>query len=258
MHSNSSNFKEGDEVLVTGYDFGMNTSGGFAEYVRVPAEWPIKLPNGLSLKESMMLGTAGFTAGMSIDKIVKNIKPEDGAIVVSGATGGVGSLSIAILAKLGYHVVAVTGKKDEEEEYLTNLGAKEVLARQEFGEENKRPMLKGLFAGAVDTVGGTVLDNIIKSTNHLGVVTSCGNAASPNLNLTVFPFILRGVTLVGIDSQNCPMAYRKEIWNKLATGWKLDNLSELCIEQGLEELMGSIDTMMAGKLKGRVLVNVNK
>lgn len=257
VESLDNRFSEGDEVLVTGYDFGMNTSGGFAEYVRVPSDWVIALPKGLTLKESMMLGTAGFTAGMSILKLAQSVKITDGPIAVSGATGGVGSFSVAILSKLGYEVTAISGKK-EATSYLKSLGATNVLSRKEFGEVSKRPVLKGLFAGAVDTVGGSVLDNIIKSTKSLGVVTACGNAASPALDLSVFPFILRGVSLVGIDSQNCPMEFRKEVWNKLANEWKLDNLADVCKEQSLEELSDSIDVMMSSSLKGRVLVNINK
>lgn len=252
----SDKFKVGDQVVVTGYDFGMNTSGGFGQYVRVPDEWPILLPEGLTLKESMMFGTAGLTAGMSVLKLSDQVKPADGNIAVSGATGGVGSLSVAILSKLGYHVVAISGKKQED--YLKKIGAKEVLDRTIFGEKNPRPFLKSIFAGGIDAVGGSVLDNLIKSTKELGVVTCCGNAASPNLDLTVFPFILKGVSLIGIDSQKCPKPIREKVWNKLATDWKVTMLDEVCEEQSLEELNASIDLMMAGNLKGRVLVNLDK
>jgi putative YhdH/YhfP family quinone oxidoreductase len=255
--SQSDKFKTGDKVVITGYDFGMNTNGGFGQYVRVPAEWPIVLQDGLSLKQSMMLGTAGLTAGMSILKLTQQVQPADGKIVVSGATGGVGSLSIAILAKLGYDVIAISGKKHEED-FLKKLGAKEIISREEFQIKETRPMLKTRFAGAIDTVGGTILDNIIKSTQALGVITCCGNAASPTLDLTVFPFILRGISLIGIDSQNCPKNIRTTIWNKLATEWKLDNLESICVEKGLSEIWESIDQMLAGKLKGRVLVNLDK
>jgi putative YhdH/YhfP family quinone oxidoreductase len=256
-YSQSEKFKAGDKVVVTGYDFGMNTNGGFGQYVRVPEEWPILLPEGLSLKEAMMLGTAGLTAGMSILKLTEQVKPTDGKIAVSGATGGVGSLSIAILSKLGYEVVAISGKK-EEANFLKKLGAKEIIAREEFAIKETRPMLKTRFAGAIDTVGSTILDNIIKSTQALGVVTCCGNAASPTLDLTVFPFILRGVSLVGIDSQNCPKTTRTLVWKKLANEWKLDNLDQVCVEKGLEELGDCIDDMLLSKLKGRVLVNLDK
>jgi acrylyl-CoA reductase (NADPH) len=255
--SQSDKLKKGDSVIITGYDFGMNVNGGFGEYVRVPADWPMLLPAGLTPKEAMMLGTAGLTAALCILRLTEKVKPTDGKIAVSGATGGVGILSIAILAKLGYEVVAISGKK-QEEDFLKKVGATEVISREEFGVKETRPMLKARFAGAVDTVGGTILDNIIKSTNFLGVVTSCGNAASPNLDLTVFPFILRGVSLVGIDSQNCPKNLREEAWKKLASDWKLNNLEELCVEKSLTELGTCIDDMLTGKLKGRVLVNLNK
>jgi acrylyl-CoA reductase (NADPH) len=255
--STSDKLKKGDSVVITGYDFGMNVNGGFGQYVRVPAEWPMLLPNGLTPKESMMLGTAGLTAALCLLRLTERVKPTDGKIAVSGATGGVGIISIAILAKLGYDVVAISGKK-EEVEFLKKVGAKEVITREEFSVKETRPMLKTRFAGAVDTVGGVILDNIIKSTNFLGVVTSCGNAASPNLDLTVFPFILRGISLVGIDSQNCPKNIREEAWKKLAGDWKLNNLEELCVEKGLSELGECIDDMLASKLKGRVLVNLDK
>ena len=253
----SDKFKKGDKVVVTGYDFGMGTDGGFGQYVRVPDEWPVLLPEGLSLKESMMIGTAGLTAGMSILKLTEQVKPADGTIAVSGATGGVGSLSVAILAKLGYTVAAISGKK-QEEDFLRKLGAKEIISRDEFGVKEARPFLKSRFAGGIDAVGGVILDNMIKSTQALGVVTCCGNAASPVLDLTVFPFILKGVSLIGIDSQKCPKNIRNIVWGKLAKDWKLDNLEQVCVEKGLNELSACVDEMMAGKLKGRVVVNLDK
>ena len=253
VSSSNDKFAIGDEVIVTSYDLGMNTAGGFGQFIRVPAEWAVKLPQGMSFKESMILGTAGLTAGMSVLRLIESVKPQDGKIVVSGATGGVGSLSVAILSKLGYDVAAISGKMDEVD-FLKNIGASEVLARRDFEDENKRPILKGLFAGAIDTVGGTILENIIKSTQPMGVVTCCGNAASANLNLTVFPFILRGVSLVGIDSQNYPMKYREAVWEKLAGEWKpqLNAFEEITLE-GLSE---KIELMLAGKSKGRTLVNL--
>ena len=217
--SNSDLFTVGERVIVTSYDLGMNTNGGFAEYIQVPSEWVVKLPEKMTMKEAMIYGTAGLTAGMSVLRLTELIKPEYGKIVVSGATGGVGALSISILSKLGYSVVAITGKETERD-YLINLGAEEVLLRSEVENFVKKPLLKPLFAGAIDTVGGVILENIIKATDSMGVVTCCGNVASPKLDLTVFPFILRGVTLIGIDSQNYPMKYRKIVWNKLAEEWK--------------------------------------
>jgi putative YhdH/YhfP family quinone oxidoreductase len=223
VRSDNEKFREGDEVIVTSYDLGMNTSGGFGQYISVPAAWAVKLPDELSMKESMIIGTAGLTAGMSVLRLTEHIKPDDGKVVVSGATGGVGALSVAILAKLGFKISAISGKQTEHD-FLLGLGASEVIARKDFEQENQRPMVKGEYAGGIDTVGGSILDNMIKSTQPMGVVTCCGMVASPKLNLTVFPFILRGVSLIGIDSQNYPMAYREVVWNKLAKDWKPDNL----------------------------------
>ena len=253
--SNSAAFRVGDEVIVTSYDLGMNTSGGFAEYIRVPADWIVPLPAGLNLRESMIFGTAGFTAGMSVDALSRTISPEKGEILVTGATGGVGSLAVAILAGLGYRVVAVSGKP-EAAEFLFRLGATKVLSRAEACEGSSKPLLKGLWAGAIDTVGGEVLTTTVKSMKLQGVVTCCGNVASPELPLNVFPFILRGVSLVGIDSQNCPMQPRQQIWQKLAADWKPVQLADLCREVVLDELEGEIDRILLGGQKGRVLVNM--
>lgn len=255
--SNSDSFAIGDKVIVTSYDLGMNTDGGFAEYIQVPSGWAIKLPKTMTMKEAMIYGTAGLTAGMSVLRLTELIKPSDGKIAVSGATGGVGSLSVSILSKLGYSVVAITGKKSEQD-YLINLGAKEVLMRSDIENFDKKPLLKPLFAGAIDTVGGVILENIIKSTHPIGVVTCCGNAASPKLDLTVYPFILRGVTLIGIDSQNYPMNYRKIVWNKLAQEWKPQQLEDTYSEIKLEEITPKIELMLKGKLKGRTVLTLTE
>jgi len=255
--SENAAFKVNDKVIVTSYDLGMNTDGGFGEYIRVPSEWAIKLPEDLSMKEAMIYGTAGLTAGMSVLRLTELVNPEDGAIAVSGATGGVGSLSVAILNKLGYAVTAITGKESEKE-FLLHLGAKEIILRNEFEQQDKRPLLMSKFAGAIDTVGGTILENIIKSTKAMGVVTCCGNAASPQLNLTVFPFILRGVSLIGIDSQNYPITLREKVWNKLAKEWKPAQLLNTYNEITLEELPEKTDLMLQGKLKGRTIVKITE
>ena len=255
VHSDNEKFREGDEVIVTSYDLGMNTSGGFGQYISVPAAWAVKLPDKLSMKESMIIGTAGLTAGMSVFRLTEHIKPEDGKVLVSGATGGVGALSVAILAKLGFEVSAISGKQTEHD-FLLKLGASEVIARKDFEQEDKRPMIKGDYAGGIDTVGGSILDNMIKSIQPMGVVTCCGMVASPKLNLTVFPFILRGISLIGIDSQNYPMAYREVVWNKLAKDWKPDNLMDVYKEISLDELSDHIDLMLDGKLKGRTIVDL--
>jgi len=176
VSSDTKKFRESEKVIVTSYDLGMNTSGGFGQYIRVPSDWAVKLPEEFSMKESMIIGTAGLTAGMSVFRLTEHIKPEHGKVVVSGATGGVGSLSVAILAKLGFNVSAISGK-EKDHDFLLKLGAGEVIARKDFEQENTRPMMKGCFAGGIDTVGGSILDNIIKSTQPMGMVTCCGNVA---------------------------------------------------------------------------------
>ncbi|WP_299522734.1 YhdH/YhfP family quinone oxidoreductase [uncultured Lutibacter sp.] len=255
VSTTSEKFKIDDAVIVTSYDLGMNANGGFAEYVKVPENWVVKLPKNLSMKEAMIIGTAGLTAGMSVLRLTETVKPTDGTIVVSGATGGVGSVSVMILNKLGYKVAAITGK-EAEKQYLLNLGATEVILRKDFEEMQNRPLLKPLFAGAIDTVGGVILENMIKSVNPLGVVTACGNAASIKLELTVFPFILRGISLIGIDSQNYPMKYRVQVWNKLANEWKLDNLESNANTISLDELSEKLNLMLTGKLKGRTVLKL--
>jgi acrylyl-CoA reductase (NADPH) len=257
MKSENSSFSINDKVIVTSYDLGMNTDGGFSEYIRVPSAWAVKLPESLTMKEAMIYGTAGLTAGMSVLRLTELVKPEDGKIIVSGATGGVGSLSVSILAKLGYFVVAITGKESERD-YLTNLGAKEIILRNDFENIDKRPILKPLFAGAIDTVGGVILENIIKSTAPLGAVTCCGNVASPKLDLTVFPFILRGITLIGIDSQNYPMERRELVWKRLAQDWKPLQLSDTCVDITLDELENKINLILQGKLKGRTVLKLSE
>ena len=256
VESASDNFQEGTQVIVSGYDLGMNTPGGFGQYIRVPAGWVMKLPPGLNMKESMIFGTAGFTAGMSVDRISDAVRPEDGEIVVTGATGGVGSIAVALLANLGYAVVAVSGKEDAKA-FLTKLGAREIISRKLFTEVPDRPLLEARWAGVVDTVGGYMLTAAIKATRPLGLVTCCGNVASPELSLTVFPFILRGVTLAGIDSQNCPMALRKRIWERLAAEWKIAALDEIYREVTLAALPDEIEKMLKGQQKGRVVVNLD-
>lgn len=249
------NFAPGDEVIVTSYDLGMNTAGGFGGFIRVPAGWVVKKPAGLSLRESMILGTAGFTAGLSVVKLAQGgVQPDSGEVLVTGATGGVGSLAVAILAKAGYQVVAASGKSIDHP-FLKDLGAKAVIHRDEARDESGRPLLKTRWAGVVDTVGGDYLATAVKSAAPWSVVTCCGNVASPKLDTTVFPFILRGVTLCGIDSQNCPMPLRQAVWEKLAGPWKPRDLDALCSEVDLEGLGAKIDAILKGQLKGRTVVS---
>ena len=247
--------KKGEKVIVTSYDLGMNTSGGFGQYIRVPKDWVVKLPDGLDLKQSMIFGTAGFTAGMSIFKLIQTIRPEHGDILVTGATGGVGSLASGILSHLGYSVTAVSGKTDTS--LLNSLGVKTIISRKDFLENITPPILKPQWAGVLDTVGGKILATAIKSTKQDGIVTCCGNVASPDLPINVFPFILRGISLIGIDSQHCPMALRSSIWEKLATDWKFDYLDSIYEEIVLDQLNDKIQLILKGELKGRTLVNLN-
>ncbi|MBW1606684.1 MAG: YhdH/YhfP family quinone oxidoreductase [Deltaproteobacteria bacterium] len=256
VESLSKDFKAGDAVIVTSYDLGMNTSGGFGQYIRVPAEWVVKMPEDLSARESMIFGTAGFTAALSVFRLVDyGITPDMGRVVVSGATGGVGSIAVSILSKAGYEVTAVNGVVDEKD-FLLKIGAKEVISIEEAIDSSGRPMLKGLWAGGIDTVGGEILATTIKSTKDDGAVTCCGNVGSHDLPLNVYPFILRGVTLMGIDSQNCPMPMRLKVWNKIADEWKLDHLELLTTEVPLEGLDQRIDLILQRKHKGRTIVKL--
>lgn len=255
VESSVSHLKPGQEVIVTGYDLGMNTFGGFSEYVRVPAHWCTELPPGLSLKESMMFGTAGLTAGLSINKLIDHgIKPDSGSILVTGATGGVGSLSVAILAKLGYKVAASTGK--DQSYFLKELGADRILSREEVNEISNRALLKELWAGVIDTVGGLTLSNALKTTKYGMAVTCCGQVSSPELSTTVFPFILRGITLYGIDSVYSPEPTRKTIWNNLASSWKPACLPLMVNFCKLEELSDNIEKMISGQIVGRIVVEL--
>jgi putative YhdH/YhfP family quinone oxidoreductase len=254
--SGSKAFQTGDAVIVTSYDLGMNTPGGFGQFIRIPSNWVVPLPEGLTLKESMIYGTAGFTAGLSVFSLTQTVKPENGEVLVTGATGGVGSITTAILSKLGYDVVAVSGKPDAAD-FLLGLGAKRVVTREDVSDESQHPLLKSAWSGVVDTVGGNILATAIKSTHPEGTVTTCGMVASPDLPLTVFPFILRGVKLIGINSQTCPMKHRLHVWNRLAANWKIDQLETICREVSLEELNPLIDTILKGGIKGRTVINLD-
>ena len=249
-------FKPGDPVIVTSYDLGMNTAGGFGQYIRVPAGWVVPLPDGLSLKESMCYGTAGFTAALSVFQLTEHgVKPGGGDVLVSGATGGVGSIAVAILAKLGYTVAAVNGTTDRSD-YLKSIGADRIISIDEATDTSGKPLLKGLWAGAVDAVGGDVLATTIKSMDANGVVTTCGNAASHELPINVYPFILRGVSLIGIDSQNCPMPARRKTWQRLAGEWKIPRMETVVEEIALEDLDQRIEKMLNHERQGRTVVNL--
>ncbi|MBI5790517.1 MAG: oxidoreductase [Rhodocyclales bacterium] len=258
--SADSRFKVGDEVLATSYDVGVAHHGGYAEVARLPADWVVKLPAGMSCRDAMAFGTAGFTAGLAVVRMEHDgLTPEKGPVIVSGATGGVGSIAIEILAKRGYHVVALTGK-EAETGYLTGLGAKEVMLRQSLDLAKIKPLGKETWAGAVDNLGGDVLAWMASTMKVGGALASIGLAASHTLNTTVMPFILRGVSLLGIDSVNCPMAQRSAVWQHLATDMRPAHLapgsSEMVREIAFDDLPAAFDDYLQGRVKGRVVVNI--
>jgi putative YhdH/YhfP family quinone oxidoreductase len=250
-------FAVGDEVTVTGFDLGMNTSGGFGQYISIPALWATKLPQSLSLRDSMGYGTAGLTAALCIIRLMAaGLNKDSGEVLVTGATGGVGSIAVAILAKLGFNVVAATGKA-EEKDFLSALGAKSIISRDEANDTSGRPLQKGRWAGVVDTVGGNILATALKTAKYGGLVAACGNAMSADLNVNVFPFILRGVSLLGVDSVEIPMRARQMAWNRLAGDWSID-LKPIVRVVSLEELNPEIDKILKGGVRGRVAVDLSK
>ncbi|MDD2463454.1 MAG: YhdH/YhfP family quinone oxidoreductase [Desulfobulbus sp.] len=254
--SSDSTWKPGDEVICTGYDLGMNTDGGFGQFVRVPGKWLVRKPQPLSFLQTMQLGTAGFTAALCVLGLETNgVTPEKGPILVTGATGGVATVATLLLTQLGYSITAVSGK-EEARPFLSELGVAEVIDRTAFLAEKGRTLLPARWAGVIDTVGGDILATAIKGTGFNGVVTCCGNAASGELPLNVYPFILRGVHLLGIYSANCPMDKRLQVWQKLSREWKIDRLENSCRIIGLGELDDEITKMLAGKSKGRCIVEL--
>ena len=254
--STSSIFKVGERVLVTGYDMGMNTNGGHAEFVKIPADWVARIPDAITDKEIMTFGTAGLTAALSVNELMDNgVKPESGSILVTGATGGVGSIAVSILSKIGFTVVAISGK-EEKIDYLKRIGASEVILRDTFNEEAKKPMMAEKYAGVVDTVGGEVLANALKYIKYDGVATCCGLTSSHELNTNVFPFILRGVRLIGIDSVECKLEKKQAAWEKIASKWKIDTLSNITNEITLNEVKDAYSLLLAGKAVGRYVVRI--
>lgn len=251
-------FAVGDDVVVTGFDLGMNTPGGFGQYISVPSGWAVKLPQGLSLKESMSYGTAGLTAALCITRLLAcGLTKEQGEVLVTGATGGVGSIAVGILGKLGFGVVAATGKAGERD-FLTRLGAKTVISREEANDTSGRPLQKGRWAGVVDAVGGNILATAIKTAKYGGLVAACGNAMSAELAVSVYPFILRGVSLLGVDSVEVPINTRIRTWQRLAGDWKIDFSQGLVTECVLEELGPKIDQILQGGIRGRVVVDLSR
>jgi acrylyl-CoA reductase (NADPH) len=254
--SNDPTFSTGDWVITGGYDLGMNTAGGFGQYIRVPAKWLLRLPKGIDPLATMVLGTAGFTAALSLFKLeAAGLRPDAGGVLVTGATGGVGSVAVAMLANAGYRVIAATGKVDQAP-LLHKLGASEVIARSELETGSERALLKQRWVAVVDTVGGPILANAIKSTEANGWVTTCGNVASADLPLTVYPFILRGVSLLGVDAANCPAEIRRQLLAKLLTVWRVELPPEVVRVVDLHGLIAQIDRTLQGQQVGRVVVDL--
>jgi len=254
QESNSDEFIIGEKVLVTGYDMGMNTNGGHAEFVKVPASWVVKMPKNITEKEIMTYGTAGLTAALSVNELLNNGVTE-GEVLVTGATGGVGSIAVSILSKLGFEVTAISGK-EEKIPFLKELGAKEVILRKDFDVENKRPMGKEKYSGVIDTVGGNILAEALKVIKYDGVATCCGLTSSHELSTNVFPFILRGVRLIGIDSVEAKREKKIAAWEKVAGDFKIDTLENLTNEISLDGIKEAYEALLAGKAVGRYLVKI--
>ena len=256
VESGDARFRKGDAVLATSYDLGVSHDGGFAEYARVPADWIVPMPRGMTLFEAMALGTAGYTAALGVVRMEQNgLKPANGPVVVTGATGGVGSIAIDMLSKLGFAVTALTGKQSETA-YLKGLGAKEVMLRSGLDLSKVKPIDKMLWAGAVDNLGGETLSWLMSTMQQSGTIASIGNAASPNFSATVFPLILRGVSLLGIDSGYTPMPLRREVWQRLANDLKPNHLKDLTVTIPFEELGSTFDRLIKGQMRGRFVVDM--
>ncbi len=256
VESSDERFAPGDAVIATSFDLGVSHHGGYAQYARVPADWVLALPSGLSLFEAMALGTAGFTAGLAIYRMEANgLRPENGPVVVTGATGGVGGLAIDMLSQLGYEVVALT-RKSSEEQYLRELGASSVELVSQIDLAKVRPLERARWAGAVDNVGGPILHWVLAGMKQAGTVASIGNAASIELHTTVFPFILRGVSLLGVDSGYTGFPAREQVWNRLATDLKPRRLHEITRTIDLQALPGAFDDFVQGRVKGRTVVRL--
>lgn len=256
VESSDARFKKGDAILCTSYDLGVAHDGGYAEYARVRADWVVPMPKGLNLFEAMALGTAGYTVGLAVVRMETNgLKPANGPVIVSGATGGVGSIAVDVLSRLGYEVVALTGKAAEAD-YLKRLGAKEVLLRQSLDLSKIKPLDKAMWAGAVDSLGGEVLAWMASTMKPGGTIAAIGLAASINLNTTVTPFILRGVSLLGIDSGYTPMPLRQEVWRRLATDMRPAHLKEMARTIPFEQLPQVFDSLIKAAAKGRIVVDM--
>ncbi len=255
VETSDSRFKPGDEVVVTSYELGVSHFGGFSEYARVKADWVVPLPAGLTLRDAMVLGTAGFTAALAVHQLERmGLSKQHDPVLVTGATGGVGSIAISILKHIGYAVAASTGK-EAEHDYLRQLGADDILPRSETSAESSRPLEKERWAGAIDAVGGSTLAYLLRSTKSGCSVASIGNTGGPNVSTTVFPFILRGVNLLGIESVNCPMELRRQLWQQLANEYKpaLELIGQM---RTFEELPQVLASVLHGEIRGRAVISV--
>src|SRR5690625_4538498 len=257
ISSNDDSFKKGDKIIATSYDLGVSHFGGYSEYARIPAEWIVPLPKGLTLKEAMIIGTAGFTAALSVQRLEENkSSPEKGKVLVTGATGGVGSFAVSILLTLGYQVEASTGKKYEQA-YLDTLGATSIISREDVYDGKIRALGKQQWAAAVDQIGGEPLASLLSQIKYGGSVAASGLTAGTQLPTTVFPFILRGVNLLGIDSVQCPMTTRLQVWNRLATDFKPANLHDFIQQEiTLEQIPDVLPTLLKGQARGRTIVKL--
>ncbi len=257
VSSTDPTFQEGDHVVVTGADFGMSRSGGFQEYIRVPSTLPIKLPAQISLRKSMEYGTAGLTAAMCAYKLIEKhgVKPSDGNILITGASGGVGSCAVQLFSKLGYTIFASTGKL-EESALLKKMGAFEVIDRKEIDDHSNKLLKKPRWIATVDSVGGNTLATVLKTTHHDGCVAACGNVSGGELHTSVYPFILKGVTLYGVDSVGCSADFRRLMWDRLANDWEIPALPELYRTVSLSEVPEVLQNILKGKVKGRVVVEL--
>ncbi len=252
--TSSKKFKKGDEVIVTGYDMGMNTFGGFGEFIKVPEEWIIKKPSNLSLSESMAFGTAGLTAGLCLRKLLQHgLKPDDGKVFVSGVTGGVGIISLMLFSKLGFEVTAITGKMNEKD-FLIDLGANEVIDRNDLDVDLVSPLQKPIYSGGIDAVGGKILSNLICSTTQRAAIACCGMVGGLSLDTSIFPFILRGLSLFGIDSAESLLEVKEEVWKSFSSDWKLESIDQNIKNISLDELPTEIEKILKGKQIGRVRV----
>ena len=256
VSSSDSRFKPGDAVICTSYDMGVAHDGGYGEYCRVPADWVVPLPAGLTVFEAMALGTAGYTAGLAIELLELNgLAPQNGKVLVNGATGGVATLAIDMLARHGYDITAVTGKEDQQA-FLNQIGASEVLPRRSI-DPGKRPLEKALWAAAFDSVGGEQLTWLTRTMQTHGLIASFGNAGGVELNTTVLPFILRGVRLIGVDSAYSPMPLRRKVWARLATDLKPRHLDSIAHLIKLNDLPGQFERMLQGRARGRAIVDLS-